>query len=238
MDNNIISVSICSPVHNEKENILDLIEGIHNVITPLYGSNWEQILIDDGSDDGSDQLIEKLRESYPNVILYKHQTNMGERAAWSTAFNMAKGEVVVFLAADLQSQPEDIPRLLDLIFQEGFDVGTGSRRRRKDGFYYWLATRILNLYMSFVFQLPVRDVSSSFFAVRSKVIKNLSLVENDHRYILAILKKRGARIKEIPVEHRPRIAGRSHYTRWKVFWAIPEVFKFSSRSLKGFYDIR
>lgn len=236
MDEGIVRVSVCSPIHNEKENLPSLVDRVHRTMTPLYGRSWEQILVDDGSDDGSSEITEELMGQYPNLVLAKHQTNLGERVAWSTAFDVARGEVVVIIAGDLQSQPEDAPKLLDIVFEEGFDVGTGARRHRKDSPYYRFATRILNAYMCVAFNLEVRDVSSSFLAVKSSFIEKLTLVENDHRYILAILKKRGARIKEIPVAHRPRIAGASHYTQWKVLWAIPEVFRFTLRYSRGFYD--
>ena len=237
MDQDTIRVSVCSPIHNEKENLPALVDRVHRTMIPLHGHCWEQVLVDDGSTDGSAEVIAGLSEAYPCLVSLKHPTNLGERAAWSTAFQTARGEVVAVIAGDLQLQPEDIPRLLDVVFQEGFDVGTGERVRRKDGLYYWSATRILNLYMRVMFGLDVKDVSSSFFAARSRFVKGLPLAEHDHRYILAILKRRGARIKEVPVEHGARMAGRSHYTRWKVLWAIPEVVRFTARHFRGFYDL-
>jgi len=233
----VINVSVCSPVHNERENISSLVERVHRTITPLFGRDWEQILVDDGSSDGSAEIISQLMIEFPTVVLIRHNKNQGERSAWSTAFNAARGKVVVLLAADLQSHPEDIPHLLDVV-SHGYDVGTGERRSRKDGRYYWLATRILTLYTSIIFHLNVRDVSSSFFAVKAEFLKALPLVENDHRYILAILGRRGARIGEIPVQHTARVAGASHYTRSKVLWAIPEVIRFTFRYLTKFYDMK
>jgi len=233
---NEIKVSVCSPIHNEKDNILPLVDRVHKTMAN-FGTNWEQILVDDGSNDGSNETIVKLQKKYPNLVLYSHKRNLGERAAWKTAFDKARGEVIVLLAGDLQSPPEEIPKLLNIVFKENFDVGTGLRKNRKDSLYYRCATRILNFFMCVVFNLKVKDVSSSFFAVKSHFIKDLKLIENDHRYILAIFKKRKATIKEISVNHQARIAGKSHYTPWKVFWAIPEVIRFTLRASKGFYNL-
>ncbi len=236
MANTPIKLSVCSPIHNEETNVEELVQRVHQAITPRFQTNWEQILVDDGSQDSSLEIMERLTNEYSTLKLIKHEKNQGERAAWSTAFNEAKGEVVVLLAGDLQSQPEDIPNLVSLVIDEGFDVGTGLRANRKDGFYYWAATRILNSYMCLVFGLKVRDVSSSFFAVKNHFVKQLNMVQNDHRYILAIFGRRGATMKEIPITHRPRIAGRSHYSKLKVLCAIPEMLRFTYRYFKGFYD--
>ncbi len=139
------------------------------------------------------------------------------------------------LAADLQNDPSDIPRLIRGV-EEGFDCCTGARVGRKDGLYFSAATLVLSAFMAIAFGLRVRDVSSSFFAVRRRFLQGLRLLENDHRYILAILSRRGASVQEIPTRHRPRRRGRSHYSRWKVLRAAPEVARFSARFFAGYYD--
>jgi hypothetical protein len=136
----------------------------------------------------------------------------------------------------LQSPPEELPRLVAAVIDDGFDVGTGRRAARKDGLFYFISTWILTQFSRFVWKLDVRDVSSSFFAVRSEFIRDVRLLENDHRYILAILKRRGARIKEIDTSHFARSSGSSHYSRMKVLRAIPEVARFTFRLYQGYYD--
>jgi glycosyltransferase involved in cell wall biosynthesis len=231
-----VRVSVCSPVHNEEGNVETLVREIHRVMVPLCGGDWEQLLVDDGSSDRSAALCAELTASHPTLRVLSHHRNQGERAAWKTAFDNARGEILVLLAADLQNDPQDIPRLIAGVEQPGADCCTGRRVRRQDGLFYWAATRILNGYMAALFDLPVRDVSSSFFAVRRRFAVGLPLVENDHRYILAIFRRRGASIREIPTSHRARSAGHSHYARSKVARAIPEVLRFTARWYRRSYD--
>lgn len=224
------TLSICNPIHNEEGNIKELIERTHRTINPLFKGKWEHILINDGSNDNSEIIIKKLQKKHHNIVLVNHRKNKGEAAAWTTAFKKAKGKITVILAADLQSPPEEIPKLLEVIFKKGYDVGTGRRVKRKDSLFNWLITRILNLFMSLVFGLrEIQDVSSSFFAVKTNFIKNLQLLENDHRYILAILKQRGASMKEVPFKHYSRARGKSHYSKLKGITAIFEIFRFTAR---------
>lgn len=228
-------VSICSPVHNEEPNIPRLVGEIGAMAHAAFGDAWEQVLVDDGSSDGSAALIEEAGRADPAVRLIRHERNQGERAAWKTAFANARGEIVVLLAADLQNEPADIPRLVDVVEHDAADCCTAYREQRKDGLYYWTATRVLNGAMRLAFDVRVRDVSSSFFAVRRRFVAGLDLVENDHRYVLALFAQQGARIVEIPTAHRAREAGASHYSRWKVLWAVPELARFGWRFHRGFY---
>lgn len=228
-------VSICSPVHNEEGNLSELIKRMRSVMNPRFGGRWEYVLVNDGSTDLSGELLQKLADELSEVRPIDHEINKGERAAWSTAFAAARGEVIVMLAADLQSPPEDVPALIDVLLVEGYDVGTGWRRQRRDGRYYSIATFILNSFFRIMFGLAVKDVSSSFFAVRRRFIDGIPLIENDHRYILPILRRRGASIREIPINHRSRVSGQSHYAKSKVLKAIPEVTRFSIRLVRGYY---
>jgi len=222
-------------VHNEQDNLCQLVQRVHHAMVRHFGGRWEQVLVDDGSTDNSAPLMRQLQGTYPRLKIYTHDTNRGECAAWKTAFDNSRGDVVVLLAADLQSQPEEIPQLVMLATGTDVDVASAVRLNRKDGFYYWCATRLLTFAMNGLFRLSVRDVSSSFFAVRSEFVKGLKLVQNDHRYILAIFRSNGARITEVPVEHHPRRAGHTHYRRSKVLYAIPEFLKFTVRIKSGFY---
>ena len=229
------TISVCSPVYNEAENLPHLIKRVDHAMRSRY-QNWEQVLVDDGSTDSSVVVIENIKRDYPNVSLIRHDRNLGESYAWDTAFKHATGDVVVMLAADLQSPPEEIPKMVDRVIDHGVDVASGIRQNRKDSIFYWAATRVLNQFMCCVFGLKVKDVSSSFFAVKSELLKNLDLFKNDHRYILAILKRRGASIHEIPFRHKARQLGESKYSKLKVLYAIPEIIRFTVRYYRGRYD--
>ena len=229
------TISVCSPAYNEAENLPLLIRRVDHAMRSRY-QKWEQVLVDDGSKDLSVSVIEAHKKDYPNISLVRHDRNLGESYAWDTAFKHATGDVVVMLAADLQSPPEEIPKMVDMVINQGVDVASGIRQNRKDRFYYWAATRVLNQFMCWVFGLKTKDVSSSFFAVKKEFLENLHLYKNDHRYILAILKRRGANIKEIPFRHAARHLGESKYSKLKVVYAIPEIIRFTMRFFSGRYD--
>ena len=229
-------LSICSPVYNEEGNLRELTRRITAALDDAGLGPWECILVDDGSTDASGRILNEICAADPRFRAFHHDGNRGERAAWHTAFRHARGEVACIIAADLQSPPEELPKLVGVIVDEGFDVGTGRRAQRKDGLFYFIATWILTQFSRIAWKVDVRDVSSSFFAVRTKFLQDHTLVENDHRYILAILKRRGASIKEIDTSHFARLRGSSHYSRMKVLKAFPEVARFTLRLYNGYYD--
>ncbi len=234
--NNII-VTVCSPVHNEEENLAELISRMTEAMETDYSGRWEYLLVDDCSTDNSLQLLEEAAGKNPALKVLSHDRNRGERAAWLTGFRAARGEVVATLAADLQSQPEAVPKLIDVILKNGFDVGTAQRKNRQDKKFYLVASFFLTIYARVIFNTKVKDVSSSFFAARSFLLKDLKLIGNDHRYIIPILKRRGAKISEIPIPHMARTKGKSHYTYLKVLKAIPELAYFTFRYFNKYYDL-
>jgi dolichol-phosphate mannosyltransferase len=229
-------VSICSPVHNEEGNLHELMTRVAVAMDGAAVGIWEHILVDDGSTDSSGQIIDEISGIDCRFRALHHHVNQGETAAWRTALRAVEGQVACIIAADLQSPPEELPRLVAAVLDSDFDVGTGRRVQRKDRSFYLISTWILTQFSRFALGLNVRDFSSSFFAVRVKFINNLKLVENDHRYILAILARRGASIREIDTAHCQRFQGSSHYSRWKILGAIPEVARFTLRLLQGYYD--
>ena len=229
-------LSVCSPVHNEQENLREFVVQVISAVEPEYSGRWELLLVNDGSSDRSGKILEELSTQYPQIRIINHPENKGERATWKTAFDSATGEIVAILAADLQSRPDAVPLLAQIVEDKEHDVATACRMSRKDGAFYSLMTKVLTIWCQVLHDVRVRDVSSSFFAVRSSFVKDLPFDGNDHRYILPILRRRGARIKEIMIEHMPRAGGASHYTKIKVLKAIPETFLFSLRCLRGHYD--
>lgn len=237
MDETKLLISICSPAHNEERNVGDLIGRISSTLDVTYSGQWEIVVVNDGSTDGTGLQLEQLAALHPQLRTITHPQNLGEPAAWQTAFEAARGNVIVLLAADLQSPPEEIPQLVSIVLDEHFDVGTGRRNRRLDDRFYLISTRILTAFTRVVFGMRVKDVSSSFFAVRRELLQGLTLYENDHRYILPIFWYRGATIKEIPVTHAPRRQGHSHYRKSKVLRAIPEVIRFTYRYFRGTYAL-
>jgi dolichol-phosphate mannosyltransferase len=229
-------VSVCTPVHNEEHNLRELARRIAVAMDAAAVGSWECIMVDDGSTDSSRRILHEIGAADGRFRALYHDVNQGETAAWHTAFRAVRGDIACMIAADLQSPPEELPRLVAAVVNDGYDVGTGRRAKRKDGAYYSFSTWVLTKFSRIIWGVNVRDVSSSFFAVRSKFVEDIKLLENDHRCILAIVKRRGARIKEIDTAHFPRLRGASHYSRMKVLRAIPEVTRFTIRLYRGYYD--
>jgi glycosyltransferase involved in cell wall biosynthesis len=231
-----VRISVCSPVHNEALNLREFVARVAAALESAGYTNWEAVLVDDGSTDGSGDLLDRISEENQRVRVLHHAANLGEWAAWKTAFAASRGSVACMLASDLQPPPEELPKLLDLVVIDGYDVGTGRRKDRKDGYFYRAATFLLTRFANLFWDLRVRDVSSSFFAVRGDLARQARMVRNDHRYILAIFRAMGASIAEVDTSrHQPRRHGHSHYKKSKVIRAIPEVMRFTMRLLKGYY---
>jgi len=229
-------VSVCSPVHNELGNLHEFVARVASALDQAGYVKWEAVLVDDGSTDGSGALLDEIASADSRIIVFHHNRNQGEWAAWKTAFRESKGDVVCMIASDLQPPPEELPRLLDLVVVGGADVGSGRRTDRKDDLFYRLATIVLTRYANLVWRVPLRDISSSFFAVRGHFARGAKMVRNDHRYIMAIFKALGASIAETDtMRHQQRRYGTSHYKKSKVIKAVPEVIMFTTRLLTGYY---
>lgn len=205
-----ISLSIVVPVKDERENLRELHVQIRRVLDILPNSS-EVLYIDDGSTDGSDEVLQEIAERDPSVRVIRFRRNFGQTAALSAGFDYARGDVVVTLDADLQNDPADIVRLLAKL-EEGYDVVSGWRKDRRDGFLFrrlpsWLANRLIVR----VTGVPLHDFGCTLKAYRREVIKNIRLYGEMHRFIPALAKWIGAEIAELPVNHRPRTWGKSKY---------------------------
>ena len=203
-------LSVLVPVYNEEESIAPLAEEIHGALSGL-GKSYEVVLVDDGSRDGTFPEIKKAVARYPSFCALRLATNFGQTAALAAAIRQARGSVIACLDADLQNDPKDIPALLAKL-DEGYDVVSGWRKDRKDP---WLTRRLpseaANWIISCVTGVPLHDYGCTLKVYRSEFIKELRLYGEMHRFIPAFTGFLGARIAEMPVNHRPRAHGSSKY---------------------------
>ncbi len=204
-------VSVLIPAHNEAGNIPALLEKVDRAFAQLasQGQAGELVLIDDGSTDGTGDLAASLAGQYPFLRLLRHRRNRGLTAALRTGFRAVQGEVIVFLPADLESDPEeDIPKLLTKL-DEGYDVVAGWRQGRDDGKVF--ASGIYNRVSQRLFNVHVHDMNW-IKAFRREVIEALPPLRSDwHRFLLQIAAHQGFRIGETPTTWYRRRAGRSKY---------------------------
>jgi glycosyltransferase involved in cell wall biosynthesis len=200
-------VSVVVPAHNEAASVPVLVEKTAKAFAGL-GRPWELVYVDDGSNDGTAAAVAAEAAVEPRVRLVRQRRRLGLTEALNRGFRDARGELLVFLPADLESDPEvDVPLLLGKL-DEGFDVVAGWRQGRRDT--KRLASRVANVACRFLFGLQVHDLNW-IKAFRREVTDSLALRSQWHRYILVLAHHEGFRIGEVKVGYRPRVAGRSKF---------------------------
>ncbi|WP_456401625.1 glycosyltransferase family 2 protein [Persephonella sp.] len=222
MEEKKIDISVVIPIYDEEENLPLLYEKLKKVLESL-GKEYEIIFVNDGSKDRSWEIIKEFAEKDPHVIGVNFRKNFGQTAAMSAGFETAKGEVIITMDGDLQNDPEDIPKLLELIDQ-GYDIVSGWRKDRKDAFISrTLPSRIANWLISKVTGVHLHDYGCSLKAYKSDVAKQLDFYGEMHRFLPALSKSIGAKITEIPVKHHPRIYGKSKYGISRTFKVLLDL---------------
>jgi dolichol-phosphate mannosyltransferase len=202
-------LSVVIPVYNEAENLLPLCSDVTEALLGMPGP-FEILFVDDGSTDGSAEIIRELARKEETIKLVVLRRNFGQTAAMMAGIDHARGDVIVVMDGDGQNDPADIPALLDAL-AGGYDVVSGWRRDRKDGWLRVLLSRVANALISRVSGLRLHDYGCSLKAYRREVIESVRLYGEMHRFIPIYASWWGARVTEIPVNHRPRLEGSSNY---------------------------
>jgi glycosyltransferase involved in cell wall biosynthesis len=239
-------VSIVIPIHNEEENLPELMARVTKTLEAWRaarpGSDWECLACDDHSTDKSLSVLKKLAVASPRLRPLRNPKRSGQTGGFQTGFSHATGDTIVTMDADLQSYPEDIPLLLEPVEQGRLDLANALRVRRQHSRWLVAISRGGNLLIRLFLTCPVQDAASNFTALPARLVKDLTLVENDHRYLIPILIRRGldpTRVGDVPTRHAPRKHGVSKYTVLrKALTGIPELLRFRRRLETGFYDWR
>jgi glycosyltransferase involved in cell wall biosynthesis len=201
-----VDLSIVVPIYNEEENILPLHAGIVAALGDLP-LEYEVILVDDGSIDNSFTFLKKIAQEDCRVRVIRFRRNFGQTAAMVAGFAAAKGKVLVPMDGDLQNDPADIPRLLEKI-EEGYDVVSGWRKARMDTFLNRKLPSIMaNYLISRLTGVHLHDYGCTLKAYRREVLEEINLYGEMHRFVPALASQVGARMTEIPVNHRHRLHG-------------------------------
>jgi glycosyltransferase involved in cell wall biosynthesis len=202
-------ISVVVPVHNEERTVALLLDQLDSALQP-GGEPWEAIFVDDGSTDGSFAELTRLHARHDNVRVVRLRRNFGKAAALMAGFDEATGSSVVTIDADLQDDPAEIPRLLAKL-DEGFDLVSGWKTRRRDPLRRRLPSRVFNSAAGRLSGLRLHDLNCGLKAYRAEVVKGLRIYGELHRFIPLLAHDRGFRVGELPVNHRPRQHGRSRY---------------------------
>ncbi len=203
-------LSIVIPLYNEEENVEQLYTQLKAALEGV-GREYEIIIVDDGSTDGSFDVLRRLHEDDERLKVIRFRRNFGQTAAFAAGFDRSQGQVVITLDADLQNDPADIPLLLEKI-EEGYDVVSGWRLHRQDPLLTRrLPSMIANWLISQVTGVQLHDYGCSLKAYRREVVKNVQLYGELHRFIPAIANWMGVSVAEVPVRHYSRRFGKSKY---------------------------
>lgn len=217
-----MDLSVVVPIYNEVDNLRPLCERVHAVLAPTDWS-YELILIDDGSQDGSSELLAELHAEDDTLKVLRFRRNFGQTAALAAGFEYAHGDVIVSLDGDLQNDPIDIPRLLAKL-DEGYDLVNGWRVNRQDPFLHRrLPSQIANHMISLTTRVKLHDYGCTLKAFRREVAKSLKLYGEMHRFIPALAGDMGARIAELPVTHHARKHGTSKYGLTRTLWVVLDL---------------
>lgn len=203
-------LSIVIPVQNEKNNIEPLFREIRDVLTRL-AYPYEIIFVDDGSDDGSDKILEKLHLLYPwEIAVATLRRRYGKSMALSAAISVVRGEWILTMDGDGQDAPSEIPKLLEKM-KEGFDMVCGWREKRCDPPSKTVPSKLFNWGTRLVSGLPLHDFNCGFKCYKKEVLESISFYGGLYRYLTLLVHQQGFAIAEVSVTHRPRINGRSKY---------------------------
>jgi glycosyltransferase involved in cell wall biosynthesis len=209
------SISVIIPLYNEKDSLVELYQGVVAEIS-LHTSDYEILFVDDGSVDGSFETLLELQSRDPHVRILRLRRNFGKSAALAAGFRMAKGDIIITLDADLQDQPKEMGKLLAKL-DEGYDLVSGWKKDRKDSFKKRTASRIFNWTTSLLTGVPLHDINCGFKAYRRRVIEEIKVYGEMHRFIPVLASYRGFRVGEVPVLHRARPYGKSKYGATRMF---------------------
>ena len=218
-----VDVSVVVPVLDEEESLPHLHRELREVLLE-FGRPFEIVFVDDCSRDRSREVMLGLRRADPHVRVVCLRRNFGQTAAMSAGFDHSRGEVVVTIDGDLQNDPKDIPRLVTEL-EKGFDVVAGWRRERHDGLVLRkLPSRVANRLINRVTGTRIHDTGCTLKAFRRKLVRNMPIYAEQHRFLPAMSQTSGARVAELVVNHRARRYGRSKYGLGRALRVLLDLF--------------
>lgn len=206
-----LNYSVVVPFHNEEDSIPALYRKIVSVMEGRY-EPFEMVFVDDYSSDSSYDILANIAQQDHRVVLVKLKRNYGQTGALAAGFNYAEGDIIISMDGDLQHDPEDIPALVEKLFEGNYDLVSGWRKKRVDNLLLRrIPSRIANWMMSKLSGVDLHDFGTTFKVYRKRTIKQINLYGELHRFIPALASWNGARITEVPIKNIDREAGKSHY---------------------------
>ena len=231
-----IAVTVLMPAYNEAPNLALMVPRTIQMLEAVAPS-YELVVVDDGSHDGTAELIAELRKDHPELRLLRLRRNYGKSTALQAGFDHARGDVIVLMDADGQDQPEEVPKLLAAL-DSGLDLATGRRVTRNDRFVKRHTSRLYNRVTAAVTGVSGKDFNSGLKAMKRDVVDPLVLYGELHRYIPVLAQWAGFRVGEVEVEHAPRLHGTTkfgHARFWRGFLDLLTVKFITTYTARPFH---
>jgi len=217
-------LSIVVPIKDEEDNVVPLVEACRAGLGELY-AQCELILVDDGSTDGSLARMQEVARQDPVVRWISFEKNCGQSAALDAGFRAARAPLVAMLDGDLQNDPADLPKMVELVEGGECDCVCGIRQKRRDSWLRRVSSRIGNGARNWLTHESIKDVGCSIRVMRREHLARVKMFRGMHRFLPTLLRLEGARIREIPVRHHPRTRGKTKYGVWNRLWAgLRDIF--------------
>jgi dolichol-phosphate mannosyltransferase len=231
-----LEISVVVPVFNEAENLPILIPRLNDVFNRM-GRSYEIIVVNDGSTDGSWEILKEAALKQSSLHLLRFRENRGLSAALIAGLREARGQKIVTLDSDLQNDPDDIPKLLGCL--DHYDMATGWRQKREDSWLKRISSKIANAIRNRLSGETIKDSACTLRVFRKECVKDIPVFNGMHRFFSTLAKMEGYRIIEVPVSHHPRRFGKSKYNIrnriWRSFVDLLAVRWMKSRHID--YDI-
>ncbi len=209
-------LSLVVPVYDERDSLAPLVAEISAALA--RGEGYEIVAVDDGSTDGSLEVLKTLKRDHPELHVVALAAHAGQTAAFAAGFRAARGRVIVTLDADLQNDPADIPVLLERLRTSGATAVVGFRVNRRDTGWKRLQSRIANAVRNRLNGETIQDTGCSLKAFHAEAVQALPLFTGMHRFLPTLIKLYGGTVAEVPVRHRPRRFGTTKYGMWNRVW--------------------
>lgn len=215
-------ISVVIPAFNEADSIRPLTDRLLSALAPL--GTHEVILVNDGSTDGTEKELESVRAEHPGIVKAIHlRTNCGKSVALQAGFNESSGEIIVMMDADLQDQPEEIPKLVQALGERGLDAVSGWKVRRQDPFIKTLLSSGFNLMARQMSGIEIHDFNCGLKAFYRECMQSFFLYGQLHRFILMFIAAHGFKVGEVEVWHSPRRYGRSKYGVKRIYHGFMDL---------------
>ncbi|MCX8064221.1 MAG: glycosyltransferase family 2 protein [Candidatus Hydrogenedentes bacterium] len=210
-------ISIVIPTYNESENILSVLSEIKEVMDNI-DRPYEIIVVDDGSTDGTLEVLKKNLSTFPNLRIIRLTRNFGQHPAIYAGFNYSRGKIIVTIDADGQNPPSEIPRLIQTLEEGNYDFVQGWRKERKGTSIRKIFSRIVNWTISKITRSNLKDIGCGMACFTKSTTQKLLQASHHFRYIPAEVAWMGLKVYSLPISQRERVKGKSRYRVWSLFW--------------------